>query len=331
MAAPGGPDGAEIERGVAGHLDHLSQLCRRLAVPDPVEDHFSPIVGRWSALHAEADRWRELGASAEEVTTSLSSQLGGLDAAWQGAGADSFIDHMRQVGLAGHDLADAMTALASALDTTADGIREIARDLAAALADAAEAASEAMAVPNLGDERVRLYLDTLRRPTSELYESARQVLEAFVRLCEGIDGPSAFGQPAMAHAFPVDNWSMPAVPPSELGVAAGGGAGGGVGGAVPSGGAPSSVSQVLESGGFVTAVEYPAAPTAASAPPATGGAAAAHAGGGHTGMPFMPMTPMMGGQDGGGEHKARQRLVGDSAELFGVPDPKSPPVLGEEE
>lgn len=354
-AAPG-PDGKDVETEFAEHLDYLSRLARHLGVADPVEEYFAPVVGRWSDLHAEAERWRLVGEGAEQVTEALNRPLGKLDAAWDGEAADSFIQYMQQVGLAGHDLADAMIAMADVLDKTADGVREIVLQLAGVLAEAAETASEAMALPVQGDDRTREYLDLMRRPTKELFEAVRQVLEAFVQLCEGVDGSSAFSKVTMAHTFPEDAWAftpppVPSVPAPETvapvdvdtdtdsaGAGGGsvGGSGGGGGGVGSIGGGSGSGSGTpatpLNPGGYTVAGEQvprrdvPAAgaPAAAAAP---GGG---RPGGGMGGMPMMPMMPMGGGAGQGGDedHKSRSRLVGDPADIFGKPEKASAPTIG---
>jgi uncharacterized protein YukE len=348
-APAGGPDGAEVASHYAGQLEYLSNLAHDLGVPDPVEEYFSPVVGRWSDLEAEAKRWRQVGDGALVVTDALNKPLGGLDAAWDGEAATSFIAYMQKVGLAGHDLSDAMNALAEVLDTTAQGIREIVQQLGDVLANTAESASQAMVLPVQGDERTRQFLDAMRRPTKELFESVRQVLEAFVQMCQGIDGSEGFKQIQMAHTFP-EGWSWGTQAPGATagvdprtskasadlaGVGAGGFGGvggGGVGASGFSGGGLSGLDgDSMGSGGSSVATEQapdpkPAAATAAGA--ATGSGTTPRMGGG-----MMPMSPMMGmgNQGGGGEHKARTRVVADPQELFGKPDKASAPVIGDDD
>ncbi|MET0233678.1 MAG: WXG100 family type VII secretion target [Kibdelosporangium sp.] len=365
VPSAGGPDGKDVEGSVSGYLDYLSQLCRQLGVPDIVEEYFSPVVGRWTALHDEAERWRTAGKAAGEVTDSLGKPLGGLDAAWEGETADSFIAYMQKVGLAGNDMSDAMNSMADVLDKTADGIREIVTELAGVLADTAESSSQAMSAPVAGEERTRQHIDMMRKPTREFFESVRQVLEAFVKLCDGIDGAKAFEKVEMAHTFPAENWAakidIPAAPPSPdaktdgaaagpppgggagvgsgsggSGVPSGGGAsvGGGGGAGVPAGGSPSSP---LGPGAFTTVGEVPAsaggqtggsaaAPAAAAGGRGPGGAAGAGMGG--------MMAPMMGAGAGGGgsqEHQSKSRVVGNPDDIFGALGDASPSVIGDEE
>lgn len=353
----GGPDGREVADGFAGHLDYLSRLAHDLGVPDPVEEYFAPVVGRWSDLHAEAERWRLVGDAAQDVTESLNRPLGGLDAAWDGEAADSFIDYMQKVGLAGRDLSDAMLGLADVLDVTADGVREVVMQLAEVLGETAESASEAMIMPVLGDERTRQYLDLMRRPTKELFEAVRQILEAFVRLCEGVDGSQPLERITMAHTFPAENWTFepPKPPPVEEpkepapeeptkpaagsggggGAGSGGGGGGGGGAGAPAGGpqAPSAP------GGYTFATEQPPAPkpdaAAAGASSASGSGGGSGSGRGGMGMGMMPMAPMMGGMGGqgggGGDHKSRVRMVADPEDVFGKPEKASAPVIGDDD
>ncbi len=332
------PDGADVENRIATQLDYLSKLARHLGIADPVEEYFAPVVGRWSDLHAEAERWRVVGEGTEQVTEALAKPLGGLDAAWDGEAAQSFIAYMQKVGLAGNDLADAMIAMADVLDKTADGVREIVVQLATVMAETAETASEAMALPVQGDDRTREYLDLMRRPTKELFEAVRQVLEGFVQLCEGVDGAGAFEGVAMAHTFPEDNWTMPAPPksptapppaePPDTGTdkaGAGGGGGGGLGGGGGAGGV--STPRPLGVGNTVAGEQIPRG----DAPAAAAAAAAAPKGTGRTGMgmPMMPFMPMGAqGAGGDGSHKSRSRVVADPQDVFGKPAKTSTPVIG---
>jgi uncharacterized protein YukE len=202
-----GQHGTDLTAKVNGHLDYLSQLATRLGVHDPVETYLVPVLGKWNDLHDEATKWRTAAKTAADVTSRLTSPLGGLDAAWQGADANSFLDYMQNVGLAGHDLSDALTAMADALDKTATGLRQIAGELADLLADTAEHSSDAMAVPVAGESRARQYLDELDHPSRQLYEAVQDVLNAFQKLCQGIHGGQLFGQITMSHKMPTQNWA----------------------------------------------------------------------------------------------------------------------------
>lgn len=337
-----GPDGKDVESRVATQLNYLSRLAKHLGIADPVEEYFAPVVGRWSDLHAEAERWRVVGEGAEQVTEALTKPLGKLDAAWDGEAAESFIAYMQKVGLAGHDLSDAMIGMADVLDRTADGIREIVVQLAEVMSETAETASAAMSLPVQGDDRTREYLDLVNKPTKQLFEAVRQILEAFVQLCEGIDGSDAFQQIKMAHTFPTDNWALPKsatpepTPPTDptqddtkkSGVGGGGGIGGGGGG----GGGAGTQAPQLQAGNTVAGEQIaradpPAAAAAAAAAESKGGG-----GGRGMGMPMMPMMPMGGqGQGGDGDHKSRSRVVGNPADIYGELAKGSAPVIGDED
>jgi uncharacterized protein YukE len=208
-------NGTDLTAKVNGHLDYLSQLAARLGVHDPVESYLVPVLGKWSDLHDEATKWRAAARVATDVTSRLTSPLAGLDAAWQGADANSFLDYMQNVGLAGHDLADALTAMADALDKTAAGLRQIAGELVDLLADTAEQSSDAMSVPVAGESRARQYLDELDHPSRQLYESVQDVLTAFQKLCQGVHGGQLFGQITMSHKMPTQNWAPPPTTPQH--------------------------------------------------------------------------------------------------------------------
>lgn len=363
----GGQDGKDVEDGVAGHLDYLSRLAQQLGVSDPVEDYFTPSVGRWSELHDEAERWRSAAKTADQATTSLTKPLGSLDSAWRGKDAEAFVQYMDKMGLAGNDLSDAMNGMAKALDKTANSVREIVQQLAGVLADTAETSSQAMATPAKGDQRVRQHLDEVRKPSKDLFDQVRQVVEAFVKLCDGIEGGATFDKIGMKHTFPEQNFAFPdqrvASPkvkhdgtqaqaddstpkhdsmPSGGAAAVGGGGGVSGGGGYSGGGAggagtPSA--EKLGSGGYVSADENlggsqrPAAAAATGAPggqPGTGQGGSGQGGQGG-GMPMMGGMGGGGGQGGDQEHKRSSRVVGDPTDIFGRPTKTSPPVIGDED
>ncbi len=256
-----GKDGRQVESEVGAELDYLSQLSRRLGVADLVEDYFAPVVGDWNDLHDEAERWRAAGKAAEAVTKDLLKPLGRLDSAWQGASADSFVDHMRKVGLAGHDMTDAMSAMGDALDETAEGIRGIVQDMSQVFRDTADVVSGAAGLPLDGDARIIGHLDELREPAKEMYESVRDVLEAFRLLCDGLSGVDAeFTGPVMDHRYPERDWAFaePAKPTETARTTTGSSGGGATGDTKPESAAPApvgggsgSMSGTLPGGGSV--------------------------------------------------------------------------------
>ncbi len=349
-------DGRQIAAEVGPELDYLSRVSRKLGVIDLVHDFFDPLVGDWNDLREEAERWRKAAKVTEAVTKHVAAPLGGVDAAWQGKDADAFLEHMRKVGLAGGDMSDAMNAMADALEETADAVRDIVQDMAHVLADAADSVSGTAALPLEGDQRARLHIEELKDPVRELFESGRQVLEAFLKLCDGVSGEDGdFGSVKMEHRYPDQNWTYtaPAKPEAktpEPAKATAAAAAGGSGGAPPGGGgvgaggvggvgAPAAAAQQpqqMQFGG-ATGVAEP------SSPVEKGGAAApaAAAGGGRPGAapggaPMMGgMAPMMGGAQGGQqggdkEHKPKQRLSGSIDDLLGKPKKASPKVIGED-
>lgn len=296
-------DASALTAPVNGHLDYLSQLTQQLGMPDPVETYLVPVLGRWSDLHDEAGRWRVAAQAASSVTSRLTAPLAGLDAAWQGADADSFLAYMQDVGLAGHDLADALGGMADALDRTADGIRQIAREMIDMLVETAEQSSEAMTVPVAGATRAAQHLDEVARPSSQMYESVRDVLDAFVKLCNGVHGGQLFGQITMTHEMPTQNWSAPAPP------------------------APVAVTPPQ-----ATTAPPPLASQPAAAAPAHAAAAAAHAGG-------MPAHAASGGGGGGGGMPAgggapagagmaaQQATPGAQSSAVATPSESTPPPV----
>ncbi|PSL54758.1 hypothetical protein B0I31_106274 [Saccharothrix carnea] len=352
-----GKDGRQIAAEVGPELDYLSGISRRLGVRDLVADYFTPVVGDWNDLQEEAERWRKAGLVAEHVTRDLTKPLGKLDSAWQGKDADAFVEHMQKVGLAGHDMSDAMHAMGEALDQTAEGIRGIVQDMSRVFAEAAETVSGAAALPLDGDRRVVEALDELHDPAKELHESVRDVLEAFLRLCDGVSGSDDFADVKMEHPYPEQNWTFTApakpgapeplgtTPPADTKPAGSGGSGGGVpgggGGGVPGGGGGVPGGGGLPGGdpaermqpGGSTGVSEPR-PVEPGARPAA--AAAAGPGGPAAGGAGMMGAGMMGGMGAGGqqggdkEHKSKVQLAGSTEQVFGKPKKSAPPVLGED-
>ncbi|GHH37778.1 WXG100 family type VII secretion target [Lentzea cavernae] len=358
----GKADGRQIAAEVGPELDYLSRVSRELGVVDLVHDFFDPLVGDWDDLREEAERWRKAAKVTEAVTGHVSAPLGGVDARWEGKDADAFLDHMRKVSLAGGDMSDAMNAMADALEETADGVRVIVQDMAHVLADAADSVSGTAALPLDGDQRAIRHIEEIKHPVRELHESARQVLEAFLKLCDGVSGEAGgFDAVRMEHEYPEKNWtySAPAKPEAKTPEPAGasataaagtdaspgggggpvGGGGGGVGaGGVGSVGAPAAAAQQQMQFGGATGVaeQVPAADGGASAgqaAAAAGGRSGAAPGGGAM---MGGMAPMMGGMGGGQqggdkEHKPKQRITGSIEDLLGKPKKAAPKSIGDDD
>ncbi|SDN78768.1 hypothetical protein [Lentzea jiangxiensis] len=283
-------DGRQIAAEVGPELDYLSRVSRKLGVVDLVHDFFDPLVGDWNDLRDEAERWRKAANVTEAANKHVAAPLGGVDARWEGKDADAFLDHMRKVGLAGGDLADAMNAMADALEETAGGVRDIVQDMAHVLADAADSVSGTASLPQEGDQRAVKHIEELKHPVREMHESARQVLEAFLRLCDGVSGEAGgFDSVRMEHRYPDEDWtySAPAeqeskasepakasdTAPAGTGSSPGGG-GGAVGGGAVGGGAVGggAVGGGAVGGGAGTGVGGGSPATAAPQPMQFGGA-----------------------------------------------------------
>jgi hypothetical protein len=102
-----------------------------------------------------------------------------------------------------------MTAMADALDKTADGIAHVVQEMIDLITDAADHSSDALTMPGSGRARAKRYLAELEEPTNKLYEAARDVLRAFTKLCEGVQGVQT-GQTrsiTMSHRMPPNNWT----------------------------------------------------------------------------------------------------------------------------
>ncbi|UOX86582.1 WXG100 family type VII secretion target [Amycolatopsis sp. FBCC-B4732] len=328
------PQGEDITEAAEPYLGYLTDLARQLGVLDPVETYFRPLIGRWADLGAEADRLRQAASVAAEVSTRLDDQLGRLDAGWEGRDADSFVAYIREIGAAGGDLEEALNVLAGALDELVETVRHVVVDLVEVLVDAADLTSETMLLPSGGARRARAQLEETRESAKALYETARDVMEAFDRLCEGVDDPDAASRSIeIRHRYPQEKFKLhdgalnegdaadPATP-SPAGEAT-----------TPSSAGPSDeVTSPSSAEPKHTASGTPDDAQPADAPqpaPAPDHAANQQTSGG------VPMMPMMGfgafGGGGGGRRQPKTRPVTTSSELLGEPGLVAPPVIGEDE
>ena len=176
---------------------------------DPVETYFRPLLGRWADLSAEADRLRQAASAAADVSERLDDQLGRLDAGWEGRDADAFVMYIREIGAAGGDLQEALNVLAAALDDMVETLRHVVVDLVEVLVDAAELTSETMLLPSGGARRARVQLQETQESAKALHETARDVMEAFDRLCDGVDDPDATSRSIeIRHRYPQERFKL---------------------------------------------------------------------------------------------------------------------------
>jgi len=320
-----------------GHLEYLKTLANDLGVTDVVGTYFAPISGRWSDLRTEAAAWREAAETAGRVSGELGDHLGRLDAAWEGKDADAFIAYIGEIDVAGKDVEDAMNIMAGALEDVADAVERITAEMAELLTDTAELTSQSALLPVGGEMRARNQLLETEQSAKALYETARDVLEAFSRFCDGVDGPDAASRSLeIAHPYPQHPFAVPddgggaqaadndddgATSPSSAKGTSEDSSKGGTG-ATP-----------LEDGKETTTAPDVSSFTAGAV---TGAAATASvaAGQGFVGAPMMPMGMGMGGGMGGGggasDHKVKPRTTTKPSELFGDAGQVVPPVIGED-
>ncbi|MEV4728979.1 WXG100 family type VII secretion target [Saccharopolyspora sp. NPDC049426] len=296
------------------HQHYLAGIAEELDVP-----YFSPtavdeLVGRPEDFRAAAQVWREAAAVVEQSSGDVDGKLGGIDTAWQGADAEAFVAHVRDAGLAGKDLADAMTGLADALDHTAEGVGAQERRLNELVARTADDVRAAMTAADA--ERARKHLADLAEPARELLESIADYYMAFTRLCDDMAGV-ATREPGRweAQAPAAVSAGTPATPGvSEVAWTADP-----TGTTSPSGTAAASAESEEDQSG-----------TGAAAGGIAAGAAVGAAG---VGMGMMPMGMMGGmmGQRGGGnqERQNSSRLKSNPDELFGAQPEVPPAVFGE--
>ncbi|MEV6875112.1 WXG100 family type VII secretion target [Amycolatopsis sp. NPDC051128] len=327
-----GAEGDEIAAAAEPYLAYLSDVARQLGLIDPVETYFRPLVGRWGDLGAEADRLRQAAAAAAEVSARLDDGLGRLDAGWEGRDADAFVAYVREIGAAGGDLQEALTVLAGALDEMVTTLRGITVDLVEVLVDAADLMSETLSLPSGGTRRARAQLQETQESAKALYETARDVMEAFDRLCDGVDDPDGATRTIdIKHRYPQERFKLHDAALNEEGTPA-----------TTSATTPSSADEVMtpssaSASGDPAEPRHTGAGTPENGPSAEGAAQQAPApeNSANHGVSGVPMMPMMGfgafGTGGQGRRPSKTRPVTKTSELLGEPGLVAPPVIGEDE
>ncbi|HKN56995.1 MAG TPA: WXG100 family type VII secretion target, partial [Amycolatopsis sp.] len=190
-------------------MAYLSELADGVGLIDPVEAYLRPLLADWGLLRQEADRLRSAATVAEAASGRLTDRLGALDAGWAGKDADAFVAYIRQIGVAGGDLADALNALAGALNELVTSLRHIVVDLVEVLVATAEVTSESAMLPIGGTGRARSQLEDAGRSAKALFEAGRDVLEAFRRLCDGVDDPGGASRAIeITHHYPQERFKL---------------------------------------------------------------------------------------------------------------------------
>jgi uncharacterized protein YukE len=223
---PGNPSPAKaadagVVSGASAQLDYLSAVSVSLGMPDPVQEYFGPLVGRWRDLYEEADRWRRAAQAVEELAEGITSPLGQLDAVWHGAVSDSFLDHMRQVSRAATSTSDTMAAMADILDKTAEAMHHLVTDTVDLLAGGADRISLAMLQPAGGEARAGNHIADLHAHGRRITDAAHDLLEAFAQVCHSLEERQPFAQvPGLALAAASES-APAAVPGPALAAASG--------------------------------------------------------------------------------------------------------------
>ncbi|WP_037314721.1 WXG100 family type VII secretion target [Amycolatopsis orientalis] len=330
----------DLVAAAAPHLAFLTELSGHLGLIDPVEAYLAPLAGRWEDLKDEADRLRKAAKAAGTVSKELAEDLGRLDAGWSGKDADAFVAYIGDIKVAGSDVEDALTALAGSLDELVLSIRRILTDLVEVLVDTAELTSETAMLPVGGVRRARAQLEEAQESAKALYEAARDVLEGFVRLCDGVDDPDAASRSIeITHRFPQDefklhdNSAVAGAPVPEKN------AGGRAEAAEPASEEQSTSPSAADpadgrkTGSQEPLIEQGQAPIPEVAP-MQAAPAAGHAGAGAgTAMMPMGMAPMGMGMGGGGgtAHQSKTRPASKPSDVVGEPGQVVPPVIGEDD
>lgn len=285
------------------HLHYLAGIADELDVPHAIPAEAADLVGRPEDFRAAARVWREAAANVEQSSGDVDGKLGGIDTAWQGADAEAFVAHIREAGLAGKDLVDSMTALAEALEHTAEGVGAQERRLTELSAKAADDVKAAMVAADA--QRARDHLAGLAEPARELLESIADHYMAFTRLCDDMAG-GASREPGRWEA------DVPGEVPAEASVTQGVSQAAGTAAASASGEAEEDQPGSGAAAGGVAA-----------------GAAVGAAGVGMGMMPMGMMGGMLGQRGGNDERQNSSRFKSNPEELFGSQPDAPPAVFGE--
>ncbi|MEU3621683.1 endo-1,4-beta-glucanase [Amycolatopsis coloradensis] len=338
LTAPGS-GGEDLIGAAEPHLAFVSELSGHLGLIDPVEAYLTPLAGRWEDLKDEAGRLRKAAMTAATVSKELSEDLGRLDAGWSGKDADAFVAYIRDINIAGSDVEDALNTLAGSLDELVSSIRRILTDLVEILVDTAELTSETAMLPVGGVRRARTQLEEAQESAKALFEAGRDVLEGFVRLCDGVDDPDAASRSIeIAHRYPQDEFklhddSAAAGAPAAEKVAAGPDSGAAAEEQSTSPSAAADPADGRKTGSQEPLIEQGQAPIPGVAPvPAPPVQGQAVAGSGTAMMP-MGMAPMGMGMGGGGRtaHQSKTRPSSKPSDVVGEPGQVVPPVIGEDD
>ncbi|MEV7550757.1 WXG100 family type VII secretion target [Amycolatopsis sp. NPDC089917] len=330
--------GGDLVEAAAPHLAFVSELSDHLGLIDPVEAYLTPLAGRWEDLKEEADRLRKAAATAGTVSKELSEDLGRLDAGWAGKDADAFVAYIGDIKIAGTDVEDALTTLAGSLDELVLSIRRILTDLVEVLVDTAELTSETAMLPVGGVRRARTQLEEAQESAKALFEAGRNVIEGFVRLCDGVDDPDGASRSIeITHRYPQDEFKLndeseaASAPAQEKATTAADSA------ADPEeqSTSPSAADPAdgRKTGSHEPLIEQGQAPIPEVAPVQAVPAQGQAAGAGSAMMP-MGMAPMMGmGAGGGGRtaHQSKTRPASKPSDVVGEPGQVVPPVIGEDD
>lgn len=338
-------EGDDLVEAARPHLAFLSELAGHLGVIDPVETYLTPLVARWDDLRDEADVLRKAANTTGTVAKELSDDLGRLDAGWEGKDADAFVVYLGAINAAGADVEDALTTLAGALDELVLSLRRILTDLVEILVDTAELTSETAMLPVGGVQRARTQVEETQESAKALFEAARDVLEGFVRLCDGVDGPDVASRSIeITHRYPSQQFKL-----HENSASAG----------APTPDEAAADFAAPEADDPVDQDAETTSPAAADGDPSVGrktgtqdpaieqgqafvpeaapvqAAAAAHgqaSGGMGSGMMPMGMAPMGAmGAGGGSVHQAKTRPASKPSDVVGEPGQVVPPVIGEDD
>ncbi|MFC3449952.1 WXG100 family type VII secretion target [Amycolatopsis speibonae] len=333
-----GSGGEDLVEAAAPHLAFVSELAGHLGLIDPVEAYLTPLSGRWEDLKDEADRLRKAAATAGTVSKELSEDLGRLDAGWSGKDADAFVEYIVDINAAGSDVEDALTTLAGSLDELVLTIRRILTDLVEILVDTAELTSETAMLPVGGVRRARTQLEEAQESAKALFEAARNVIEGFVRLCDGVDDPDGASRSIeIAHRYPQDEFKLnddsepaSAPVPEKAAAEADSGTESEEQSTSPSAADPADS---RKTGSQEPLIEQGQAPIPEVAPMQAAPAQGQVAGSG-SGMMPMGMAPMMGmgaGGGGGTAHQSKTRPASKPSDVVGEPGQVVPPVIGEDD
>lgn len=166
---------------VGGSLRVIDAVVSTVSGWSPVEAIVEPMSGNWNAIKGAGEALANAGNAVDEALSNLTGSLGRLDANWNGAAAQSFMDYVGKLVAGGGEEAPLNRIVGGVYGVLAKEIEGVASWIVKRLKQAVDKILEAIAtsvVPGYGWIKV---VDTVRT-VLHLFEEAKSMVEAIERV-----------------------------------------------------------------------------------------------------------------------------------------------------